>query len=217
MYCMESMFFSVIREDCQVVSSSQKKNGLLEIVMPKSYDNKKLLEYIKGFGVEKYNEIVGKQKENKEVFQKKIKKMLDKYKKEFNLPFLIRLRVQAKTKKYVDWDLKIQGVIFECNLLMDATLQYRSDEELEKIIRYYVYEIACEYENLYSRINGVTTEYVNIIDHTIEKNYYTEIPKEKKYVVTAEASEIQKLKSEYELTIMQICIDIEKKPILAVG
>ena len=55
------------------------------------------------------------------------------------------------------------------------------------------------------------------MDHTIEKTDYTAIPEEKKYVVTMEAGEIQKLKSEYEATIAQICKYNKKHPILAVG
>ena len=88
---MSSMFFYITKEDCQEMSSSQIENGLLEIVMPKNYDDIEFLNYIKDLSKVEYNKILDKQEKVKKVFRENIKKLINKYKKEFKLPFTIRL------------------------------------------------------------------------------------------------------------------------------
>lgn len=73
------------------MSSSQIENGLLEIVMPKNYDDIEFLNYIKDLSKVEYNKILDKQEKVKKVFRENIKKLINKYKKEFKLPFTIRL------------------------------------------------------------------------------------------------------------------------------
>lgn len=210
----ESMFFSVIKEECQEMSLSQKENGLLEIVLPKSCDDKELSKYINGLGMEEYNKIVDKQKKSKEVFRKNVAKLIEKYKKEFNLPFEIKLRLQTKSNKLNDCNVEVHGIVFKGNMSIATLLQYFPDDIVEKIIRCTVYMIACEYEELFGRINGITMGVLEYTDSESEHCYYSEIEEEKKYRISLETSEIQKIKSDYELAVKQLFEEMKKKPIM---
>lgn len=211
---MDSMFYRVIKEDCQKMSFSQKENGLLEIVMPKDYDNKELSKFISGLGSEEYSKIVDKQKKAKEVFRNKAKQMIDKYREEFKLPFLINLRIQTKTKKFNDCSVELHGIVFEGHLSLVFFLQYFSDELLEKIIRCTVFIMACEYEQRFSELDVVTTNVFNISDGGIKRINCTKIPKEAKYRITLEYSEIEKIKADYDAAYKQILDDMKKYPIM---
>lgn len=211
---MESIFFSVIKEDCQEVSSSQKENSLLEVVAPKNCTDREILKYIKSLNPEEYSKIVDKQKKTKEAFRKKVNKMIDKYREEFNLPFLISLRLQTKTKKLNDCNVELHGIVFEGHLSIAVILQYFPDELVEKIIRCTVYMIACEYEDLFSKIKGLTVGALSFPDGEIESVKYSDIPEEAKYRISVEYSEIQKIKSDYNLAVKQVLDEMKRQTII---
>ncbi len=207
---MDSLFFSVIKEDCREVSSSQNENGLLEIVAPKNCDDKAIIKHIMGLGTVEHD----KQKKAKEAFRKKVSEMIDKYKEEFNLPFIIRLRLQAKTKKLNDSSVERHGIVFEGNLSIAAILQYFPDELVEKIIRCTVYMIACEYEERSFEIKSLSVGTRSFPDGNIESSEHFEVPEEAKYSISLEYSEIQKIKSDYESAVKQILDGMKRQPIM---
>lgn len=209
---MDSIFFSVIKEDCQEVSSSQNENGLLQIVVPQNSNDREIVKYIKSLG----NEVYDKQKKEKEAFRKKVSKMIDKYKEEFNLPFMIKLRIQAKTKKLNDSSVESHGIVFEGNLSIAAILQYFSDELVEKIIRCTVYMIACEYEERSFEVKGVSAGTRSFPGGKIESSEHFEVPEEVKYSISLEYSEIQKIKSDYESAVKEIIDGMKKQPIMSI-
>lgn len=213
---MESMFFCLKKEDCLVIDSSQKGNGLLEIVAPKNCSDRELLEYIRGLGMEEYNKIIDRQKKAKEVFRKKVKKMIDKYKEEFDLPLMIDLRLQMRTKKLNDCNVELYGIFFKGNLSIAAGLQYYPDELIEKIIRCTIYALACKYERRFSSIKNMTTNTFSIPDGQMKSCEYYEVPEDAKYRVLLEADEAQRIISDYEAAIKQILNDMEKQPIYRV-
>ena len=209
---MDNLFFRVTKEDCQEVSSSQNENGLLEIVAPKNCDDKEIIKHIMGLGTTEYD----KQKRAKEAFRKKVSKMIDKYREEFNLPFIIKLRLQTKTKKINDCNVECHGIVFEGNLLIAAFLQYFPDELVEKIIRCTVYMMACEYEERTFELKSLTIGTLSFPDGKIESSEHFDVPEDAKYSISLEYSEIQKIKSDYELAVKQIVDGMKRKPIMSI-
>ncbi|MDD2978775.1 MAG: hypothetical protein PHN80_02265 [Hespellia sp.] len=209
---MDSLFFSVIKEDCQEMSSSQNESGLLEVVAPKNCDDKEIIKHIMGLGTTAHD----KQKNAKEAFRKKVSKMIDKYKEEFNLPFIIKLRLQTKTKKLNDCNVECHGIVFEGNLLIAAFLQYFPDELVEKIIRCTVYMMACEYEERTFELKSLTIGTLSFPDGKIESSEHFDLPEDAKYSISLEYSEIQKIKSDYELAVKQIVDGMKRKPIMSI-
>lgn len=213
---MESVFFTVIKEDCHEVSLSQKENGLLEIVILKECDDKEAVKYLCSLDAEECKKIVDKQKKAKEVFRNKVKILIDKYAEEFTLPFSIKFRIQTISKKINDCNVELHGNIFEGNLSIYAVLQFFSDEIVEKIIRNTVYSMACKYEIKYSEIKYSITNVINLKDRTIESSSYAEIPEELKYRVSLEYSEIKKIEADYDSAVKIVIDVLKKQPILAV-
>ena len=86
---MDSILFRIHKKDCKEVSSSIAENGFLEITVPKTDTaDTALNKYLRDLSGEKRDEIVTLQKKNNEAFRKKVKKLIDKYQKEFDLPFV---------------------------------------------------------------------------------------------------------------------------------
>lgn len=213
---MESIFFSVVKQDCQEVSALQKENGLLEIIIPSDYDNNELGKYFNSLDEEEYNKIVDKQKKAKEVFRKNVNKMINKFRDEFKLPFNIKLRIQTKTKKLSDWNIDVHGIFFEGNLSLIALLQYFSDELVEKIVRNTVLSIAREYEIKVSRIQGVATCNVDFINGEIESNEFYGDLQNINYKIPLKYDEIREIISDYETGAGQIIKDMKKQPIMSI-
>lgn len=213
---MDRMFFYVKNEESEELSSSQKEDSLLEIVVPTKCDDKTILEYIKSLGKEEYNEIVYKQNKAKEVFRKKVNKIIKKCKEKFKLPFVIYLRIPSKPKKLIEYNLESHGIIFEGNISISVIFQYFSEELIEKIIRYLVYMIACEYERkvgLAKDVMFICSEYP---DGEIKNVICCDELEEGKYHVVLGNNEIQEIKSDYELAIKQISSDMKNRPIMSV-
>jgi len=212
---MENIFFSVIKEGCKEVSSSLKENGLLEIIMPKDCSDEHYKNFFEGLGVDECNKIVDKQKKAKEVFRNKVKNMIDKYRDELNLPFMINLRIMANTKKLSDCNVELNGIIFEGNILFSAILQYFSDELVEKIIKSEVVSIACEYETQFSMIKGVIVNRIDLKNGKNESSKYEGVPEEIKYRNPLEYSEIRNIKADYVSAVRIIVDDLRKQAIIA--
>lgn len=210
---MENIFYSIIKADCQEISSSLNENGLLEFTIPKNCTNEELSKYFRSLGVEEHSKIADKQKKAKEVFRKKVEKMIDKYRKEFDLPFIIRLRLQNETKKLNDCNVDLHGIVFTGHLSIVSILQYSPDELVEKIIRCTVFMIACQYEERCSQIKGMTTSVFMFPDGEIENSTYFEIPEDTKYRISVPYSKIEKINTDYEAACNQFLENLDKRPI----
>lgn len=211
---MGNIFFNIIKKDCQEVSSYQKDNGLLDIVTPIEYDDNEVINYIKN--LDEYNFVVDKQKKAKEVFRKKVRKLIDKYSVEFNLPFYSKLRIQEKSNKLNICNLEVQGIVFEGIISISAIMQFFSDEIIEKIIKFSVYIIACKYEKLLSELGGVVVCSLNSRDKDAEYTRYEEIPEEKKYKISLENNEVEIIKSEYEFAFKEIIDYLKTQSIISI-
>lgn len=100
---MDSILFRIHKKDCKEVSSSITENGFLEITVPKTDTaDTALNKYLRDLSGEKRDEIVTLQKKNNEAFRKKVKKLIDKYQKEFDLPFVTTLQIRKQTQKLND-------------------------------------------------------------------------------------------------------------------
>lgn len=210
LYIMENIFYSIIKADCQEINSSLNENGLLELTIPKNCTDEERSKYFRSLGAEERSKIADKQKKAKEAFRKKVNKMIDKYKKEFNLPLMIKLRLQNKTEKLNNCSVELHGLVFDSNLSIISILQYFPDELVEKIIRCTVYMIACQYEELCSQIKGISTGMFKFPDGEIESNTY-EVSEEAKYRISVPYSEIEKIKADYEAACYQFREDLKKR------
>lgn len=210
---MENIFYSIIKSDCQEISSSLNENGLLEFTIPKNCTDEEFSKYFRSLGTEEHSKIADKQKKSKEVFRKKVNKMIDKYRKEFDLPFMIDLRIQSKTQKINDCNGEFHGWVYESNLMIISILQYFPDELVEKIIRYTVYLIACQYEESYSKIKYMSVGALEFPDgeESIKQQY--EVPEEAKYHVSVPYSKIKKMETDYKAACNQFSGDLKKHPI----
>lgn len=209
---MENIVYSIIKADCQEISSSLNENGLLEFTIPKNCTDEEFSRYLCSLGAEERSKITDKQKKTKEAFRKKVNEMIDKYKKEFDLTLFIKLRLQNKTKKVNDYNVQIQGIEFNGNLSIISILQYFPDELVEKIIRCTVYMIACQYQELYSQVKGMSVGTFKFPDEEIESKTY-KISEEEKYRIPVPYSEIEKIKTDYEAACNQFFEDLDKHPI----
>lgn len=209
---MENIFYSIIKADCQGISSSLNENGLLEFMIPKDCTDEEFSKYLCSLGAEECGKIADKQKKTKKVFRKKVDIMIDKYKKEFDIKLMINLRLQNKTKKLNDYNVQVQGIEIYGNLSVSSILQYFPDELVETIIRGSVYMIACKYEELCSQIKGVSVGVFQFPDEEIKNGTY-QIQEEAKYHISVPYSEIEKIMADYKAACNQLFEDLKKRPI----
>ena len=207
-----SIFVRIEKDDCQEITSSQLENGLLEIVAPKNCSDADLNKYLNGLESE-FCIIEKQQKKATKIFRKKVIQLIDKYKEELNLNFSIELRLQTKTKKLNNCNVAVHGIMFIGHMTFIAILQYASDDVLEKIVRYTMYDLACQYEQLWSEINEVTMCSFKYPDGEGFTAYSSEIPQEAKYQITISYSELQNIQSEYDEAVKQFCDYMKKNPI----
>ncbi len=208
---MKNIFYSIIKADCQEISSSLNDNGLLEVTIPKNCTNEELSKYFYNFGEEEQSKIVDKQKKAKEVFRKKVKKMIEKYRKEFDLDLIISLRIQNDTKKLNDCRVEVHGISFDSNLLVSSFLQYSPDELVEKMIRSTVFEIACQYAELWDKIKSMSAGVFEPSGGETKTQY--KVSEKGKYRVSVPDSEIKKINEDYETACKQIVEDLSKRSI----
>ena len=197
-----SIFVRIKREDCQSIISSQLDSGLLEIVIPKNCAESEINKHLNSIRSE-FAAIGVKQKEETEIFRKKVKKLIDQYAKEFELHFLIKLRLQKKTKKLNDCNVEVHGVVFQGNVSLMAILQFVDDTILERIVRYTVYDMACQYEQLWSEIKERRSTVLLFPDNEVIEETRYDIPEAAKYHIAVPYSEIQKIQSDYYDAVKQ--------------
>ena len=138
--------------------------------------------------------------------------MVNKYTKEFELPFEIKRRIQSKTKKLNDCNDEFHGWVYESNLLIKSLLQYLPDKLVEKIIRYTVYLIAWQYEESYRQVKTMSIGSFEYPDGVKSITHF-KVAEEAKYHISVPYSEIKKMESAYKVACKQIIEDLEKRPI----
>ena len=196
------------------MSSSIAENGRLEITVPKTDTaDTALNKYLRDLSGEKRDEIVTLQKKNKEAFRKKVKKLIDKYQKDFDLPFVTTLQIRQQTKKLNDCRVELHGIVFEGKMLLAPPLQYMSDDVIKKIVRCTVYILAVDYETKWSKINSIT---VGTGKYPYMNSFKTEsapVAKEEKYRIQYPYNEINLIKADYEKAIKQYIDEMNRAPI----
>lgn len=211
-----SVFFRIKNENCKEVTLSQLENGILEIIAPKDYGNAEIKKYLNDHAAE-LAVIEDKQKKATENFRKKVKKLIDDYSDEFKLNFVTKLRLQVKTKKLNEGKVELHGILFEGNLALMSATQFIPDEVVEKIVRYTVYTMACQYEQIWSEIKGFKVgsfKFPDIGDVT-ETHYGVE--ESGKYHITMPYEEIQKIQEDYKEAVKQFCEYMDDNPTYAFG
>ena len=211
---MDSILFRIYRKDCKEVSSSIAENGLLEVTVPKTDTaDAALNKYLRELSADKRAEIVELQKKNNEAFRKKVKKLIDKYQKDFDLPFITTLQIRKQTKKLNDGRVELHGIVFEGKMLLAPPLQYMSDDVIKKIVRCTVYMLAVDYETKWSEINSITVGTGRYPDMDSFKTESAPVPKEEKYRILYPYNEINLIKADYEKAVKQYIDEMKKAPI----
>ena len=210
---MDSILFRIYKKDCKKVSSSIAENGLLEITVPKTDSDAKLNKFLTELSTEKRDEIISLQKKNNEAFRKKVKKLIDKYQKDFDLPFVTTLQIRKQTRKLNDCRIELNGRVFEGKMLLAPPLQYMSDDVIKKIVRYTVYLLAVDYENKWSEIKSITVGIGTYPDMDSFKTESAPVPKGDKYRILYPYNEINLMKADYEKAIKRYIDEMNKAPI----
>lgn len=196
------------------MSSSIAENGLLEITVPKTDTaDTALNKYLCELSGEERDEIVTLQKKNNEAFCKKVKKLIDKYQKDFDLPFVTTLQIRKQTKKLNDCRVELHVIVFEGKVLLAPLLQYMPEDVIEKIVRCTVYMLALDYENKWSEINSITVGTGKYLDMDSFETKSATVSKEKKYRIQYPYNEINLIKADYEKTIKQYIDEMNRAPI----
>lgn len=211
-----SIFFRIKNEDCKEVSLSQLENGILEITAPKNYSNAEIKSYLNDHA-EELTEIEDKQKKATEVFRKKVKKLIDEYSEEFKLNFVTNLRLQVKTRKLNEGKVELHGILFNGNLSLMSATQFIPEEVVEKIVRYTIYAMACQYEQLWSDIKGFKVGAFKLPDiQEVTETHYG-VDESGKYHITMPYEEIQKIQEDYKEAVKQFCEYMDSNPTYAFG
>ena len=211
---MDSILFRIHKKDCKEVSSSITENGFLEITVPKTDTaDTALNKYLRDLSGEKRDEIVTLQKKNNEAFRKKVKKLIDKYQKEFDLPFVTTLQIRKQTQKLNDCRVQLHGIVYEGKVLLAPPLQYMPDDVIEKIVRCTVYMLALDYENKWSEINSITVGTGKYPDMDSFETKSATVSKEEKYRILYPYNEINLIKADYEKAIKQYIDEMNGAPI----
>lgn len=153
---MGNIYISIIRKNCKEISSVLNDNGLLEVTVPQKFSDASITKYFRDIDADKYEEIVKIQKKGSTAFRTKVQDLVEKYRNEFKLDFIIKTRLPKKMHNIEDYHLECHGIVFEGRFSISLIFQFYSDELLEKMVKYYVYKIANEYEVQCERITGMT-------------------------------------------------------------
>ena len=211
------MDFRIIKKDCKEISYAVADNGLMDITAPSDCDNSGISAFFNSLGQAKIDEIADKQKKYKEKFRKKLHKQIEEYADEFKLPFIIDLQLRNKTKKLNDSHVEVYGISFEGKMQLAAVLQYLPEDIVDGIVRFSVYDMAIDFENVCSRITGVkvgTFQYPDV-ENAKEEHYGK--PDEAKYQISMPHDQIKKIQADYQNAVKQFMAEMEKNPILSLG
>lgn len=208
---MTKIFCSIIETDCKEIKSSiNEENGFLEFTAPKNCTGGEVSEYFHSLSEEEHSEIANKQKKSQKVFRKKVREMIDKYAKEFDLPLRIELTIRAQTKRMNCYSIRQEGIDFHGNLSIMYAWQYFPDELVEKVMRGSVFGLAREYENLWSQIKGMRSGTARFPDGETESEKIYAIPEEEKYHISIPDSEIENINADYKAARSQFREDYFK-------
>ena len=210
------MDFRITRSDCNKISYTIADNGLMEISAPQDSKDTDINTFLSALGQEEFEGIADRQKKLKEKFRKKTHEQIKRYADEFEIPFLIDLQLRNKTKKLNDFHVDVHGICFEGKMQLVAILQYFPEDVVDKIVRYSVYGVAIDYENVCSRIKGikVSTFQFPDIENAKEKHYGT--PYEAKYRISMPYDQIKKIQADYEKAVIKFGDIIEASPIISI-
>lgn len=137
--------------------------------------------------------------------------MIEKYEEEFKLPLLVKLRLATKTKKLNECNVEIAGLDFITNVSIMAILQYVSIELVETVVRYTVYALACQYEQLcYEH----PTRGFNVIDGKTGEDKQIGVMEGPKYEIPIKYDEVKKIQQEYESAFKKIIDELDKQKIM---
>ena len=211
---MHSILLQIkLDENCKEISSVIEESGLLVVTAPKGIGNEKLNEFLLGFTSEELRKIKHIQDKNKEIFRKKSHNMIKKSEEELKLPFGVSLQIRTQTKKLFDCRTEIYGITFGGIMLLAAPLQYMQDSIVERIVRYSVYLMACNYQKQWSRINTINTSIGIYPDFTPEKVESITVSDEDRYKIPVSEKTIKEIKSDYEKAVKELIDEMDKKPI----
>lgn len=152
---MDKVYFHILdsKNNDQCVSYTAREDGLLELSMPNcaSYEVQYHISMFFALVLDKdeIKKIISKQNKMQEDFRKRVNQMVDKYRKEFDLNFDIKVGLITKARKINDANLKQHGEILQSHLILRDSLQYAPDEIVDRIIRYTIFYIARQYETFY--------------------------------------------------------------------
>lgn len=215
---MSTVFLSITKADCDEISYTLAKNGLMEITIPLDRDNDDVNTFLHDIDVTNLYKIADKQKKCTEAFRKKVKKMIDKCRKDFDLPIDIDLQLRVNTKKLCDGHVDVHGIVFDGKMLLASNLQYFSDDIVGKIVRYAVFVVACDYESKWSRINSVDVSIGKMsTEFEPEREEHYAIPQKEKYRITMSPDEVKGIRSDLEKAFDQFQKVMKKTPIMGIS
>ena len=156
------------------------------------------------------DDIIVIQEKSKKAFRKKVKELIDKYRKELGLDFSINLTFMTKTNKLRDWHVDLHGIVFTGYISLLAATQFFPDETVDKIIHCGVYSIAREYEQMCGQISGFTWGEVDILTgETISETHHPGTGP--KYRLPLSESEEEKIISDYRTAEKHIIQSLKDK------
>ena len=211
------MDFRIIKTDCKEISYAVADNGLMDITAPSDCGNFDISAFFNSLGQAKIDEIADKQKKYKEKLRKKLHKQIKEYADEFKLPFTIDLQLRNKTKKLNDSHVEVYGISFEGKMQLAAVLQYLPEDIVDGIVRFSVYDMAIDFENVCSQITGVKVGSFQYPDVENAKEEHYGKPDEAKYQISMTHDQIKKIQVDYQNAVKQFMAEMEKNPILSLG
>ena len=207
------LFVNVKNENCNVASHVLLPNGLLEICMPKNSTADDVTNYIRSIKPE-WNNINEVQKKATKAFRKKVYGLISKYEREFCLKNLsIGLRISPQMSCFGKTSIEIRGLFFDGTITLLHTLQYCSDEIIEKIVRSIVCELAFRFEELWSKIIGIESDSVNFQKREIDKVTLYKVSDDRRYHVPVDSSVIEQIVSDAESAASDYNIFVNKNKI----
>ncbi len=144
---MSTILTRIKQEDCKRMSYSIKENGLVEIIAPKTWDDKKIAKRFFNMEFKEFDSIRIQQDREVNSFRKKIMPMVHEYMEKYKIPGYCGLRIAYKTEELFKGDVKIyrrRGTI-RGMITLNRRLVF-DNADWEDIIPWCVYEIGSEYE-----------------------------------------------------------------------
>lgn len=209
------MYFRMIKANCVAMSYIVEENGLMDLTVPMDCEKSDICEFLNNLGQDNLDEIVDKQKKNKEKFRIKLHKQIRKYADDFNIPFYISLQLRAQTKKLNDSHVDLYGISFNGKMQLVSVLQYFPEDIVNKIVRYTVLGVAIDYEKLCRQIIGIRIGGFQYPDVDSAEEEYHNKPDEANYKITMSDDEIKRIQADYDDAVKRFKDAMKKSPILS--